>query len=93
MADLKVVRLVCEETGQTAHMLVERHIAYQRNIHVAPVRHAYWEMIDECCNHAHEFSCSGKNGCGRHVYYGYYARSCDYDYCPYCGAIMDAKED
>ena len=60
MADLKVVRLVCEETGQTAHMLVERHIAYQRNIHVAPVRHAYWEMIDECCNHAHEFSCSGK---------------------------------
>lgn len=60
---------------------------------VAPVRHAYWVPCNVYCNHAQEFKCSGKDGCGRSTYYDHYTRYCDYDYCPHCGAKMDAGQE
>ena len=60
---------------------------------VAPVRHAYWVPCNVYCNHAQEFKCSGKDGCGMSTYYDHYTRYCDYDYCPHCGAKMDAGQE
>lgn len=54
------------------------------------VRHGRWSSVNEYCNHADQFSCSECNGL---VFYNYYTRSCDYEYCPNCGCKMDAKED
>ena len=51
-----------------------------------PVRHGYWIAVDEYCGNAKEFKCSV---CENTVEYGHYTRTCDYDYCPNCGAKMD----
>jgi len=58
---------------------------------IDPVRHGRWEPINEYCNHAKEFCCSGRDGCRASVWLGDYTRSCDYDYCPYCGCRMDEE--
>lgn len=58
---------------------------------IDPVRHGRWEPINEYCNHAKEFCCSGRDGCRTSVWLGDYTRSCDYDYCPYCGCKMDEE--
>ena len=52
------------------------------------VRHGRWSSVNEYCNHADQFSCSACNGL---VFYNYYTRSCDYEYCTHCGAKMDAE--
>jgi hypothetical protein len=60
---------------------------------IDPVRHARWEAVNEHCNHAAVFRCSGRDGCGASVDYGHYTRFCDYDWCPNCGARMDEEEE
>lgn len=57
-------------------------------IEAEPVKHGHW-VADWYCNHAKEFLCSV---CNSTVYYDYYTRSIDYDYCPYCGARMDSQK-
>lgn len=59
------------------------------SINAVPVVHARWERMDEYCNHAREFKCTA---CKRSVHYDYFTRSCDYDFCPNCGAKMDGVE-
>lgn len=59
---------------------------------IDPVRHASWEAVNERCNHAAVFRCSGRDGCGASVDYGHYTRFCDYEWCPNCGARMDGEE-
>ena len=72
-------------------------IVYKRDLDAAPTidteRHASWKPVNESCNHAKEFRCSGKDGCGASVDYGHYTRFCDYEWCPYCGARMNAEEE
>lgn len=58
---------------------------------IDPVRHARWEAVNEHCNHASVFRCSGRDGCGASVDYGHYTRFCDYEWCPNCGARMDEE--
>lgn len=62
-----------------------REISKLPTIDAAPVRRGEWEMVDEHCNHAHEFRCTQ---CERSVFYDHYTRRCDYDFCPNCGADM-----
>ena len=63
-------------------------IDYCPTVDAEPVRHGYWIAVDEYCGHAKEFKCSV---CENTVEYGHYTRTCDYDYCPNCGAKMDAE--
>lgn len=53
-------------------------------------RRGEWEMVDEYCRHAKEFRCTA---CGAPAYYDHYTRSCDYDFCPNCGADMRGEGD
>ena len=52
---------------------------------VAPVRHAKWELIDECINEG--VYCSN---CRKKIYRSEYAnQKVKSNYCPNCGAKMD----
>lgn len=55
-------------------------------INVAHTPCGHWERMDEYCNHSREFKCSV---CKQSVCYEHFARSCDYTFCPNCGAKMD----
>lgn len=58
---------------------------------VAPVRHAKWELIDECINEG--VYCSN---CHKKIYRAraeYANQKVKSNYCPNCGAKMDGKED
>lgn len=59
-------------------------------IDAAPVVHARWTA--ECVrgDMAFRFRCSS---CMGDVWYGYLVRSCDYNYCPNCGARMDGESE
>ena len=54
-------------------------------IDAASMRRGEWVMIDEHCNHAKTYECTA---CRRAVELDHYARRCDYNFCPYCGADM-----
>lgn len=70
---------------------VEGEIAEQPAADVAPVRHAKWELIDECINEG--VYCSN---CHKKIYRAraeYANQKVKSNYCPNCGAKMDGKED
>lgn len=59
-------------------------------IDAKPVEHAYWVGLDEDARgFASEYGCSN---CDSVTYLYMYQRSCDYEFCPYCGARMDGDE-
>ena len=71
------------------HMCVSTHdIDNAPTVDAEPVKHAHWIAVDEYVYRAKEFKCSV---CENTVEYGYYTSFCDYNYCPNCGAKMDAE--
>lgn len=62
---------------------------------VALVVHGYWkpiypDKIFEHQNRAKYYECSV---CGRNSADEGYSNGLDYEFCPYCGAVMDGKEE
>lgn len=58
---------------------------------VVPVVHGHWKPVypDKACERikrAIVYECSE---CGRFVNDDTYSRGIDYEFCPYCGAVMD----
>lgn len=52
------------------------------------VRHGAWEPVNPRGVLSRIFRCTAE-ACGSYVDMGCYTRNCDFDYCPYCGALMD----
>ena len=66
----------------------EKRINKLGDYDVVPVRHAKWELIDECANEG--VYCSN---CHKKVYRAEYAnQKVKSNYCPNCGAKMDGNE-
>lgn len=76
----------CEKINCLIGEVIDRQPA----VYAEPVRHGEWTPINLYCNHAREFKCSS---CGESVYYDYYTRFCEYDFCPNCGAKMSGGEE
>lgn len=74
--EIKYCRQNCERFNRWLNTVVEAE----------PVVYGRWQRMDEYCNHSKEFQCSA---CKRSVFYEYFTRNCDYEYCPNCGAKME----
>ena len=67
------------------HRAIKKRIKRLPAADVAPVRHAKWELIDECINEG--VYCSN---CHKKIYRAEYAnQKVKSKYCPNCGSRMD----
>ena len=61
-----------------------------RNVQYDSVKHGKWMTFNpDTRGYTDRFICSS---CGNYTTYHVYDKSCDYDYCPNCGAKMDLEE-
>ena len=51
-----------------------------------------WKPVEpDKRGYTNQFECPS---CGMFVHLGTYVKACDYDFCPYCGAVVfDGRED
>ena len=81
---LTAAEIISEYTNIPLHELVDIMVEVPSE-DVAPVRHAKWELIDECINEG--VYCSN---CRKKIYRSEYANQrVKSNYCPNCGAKMD----
>ena len=62
---------------------------------VAPVKHGYWKPVypDKACERMKRAMIYECSECGRCVNDEVYSHGMDYEFCPYCSATMDGKEE
>lgn len=69
-----------------ATKIIPNIIRNQKAVDAVPVVHGHWISIDEDARgFAEEYECSA---CKKDICLSYYTTSCDYEYCPICGAKM-----
>ena len=88
--ELKTAALKRENFPQTGLVLVDEIVRYLDTcptLDVAPVRHGKWVLVGaDKRGRGGIWVCRGRDGCGNS-----YPHKCDY--CPNCGAKMDAGQE